>query len=84
MFRFWKKKITIYARRRPSRRHEPIPFESLPFIDNETLDRFLAEPGNVEQLPVDPGEFTSPEIRRMIVSAHLHDASRNAKVVEPA
>jgi hypothetical protein len=57
-------------------------FDSLPFIDNETLDQFLSDRDSVELLPVDPSDFRR-EIQRMIVSAFLHDASTHAKQIEP-
>jgi hypothetical protein len=57
-------------------------FEALPFIDNETLDDFLADQDSVELLPVDPSDYRR-EIQRMIVSAFLHEASRQAKSIEP-
>jgi hypothetical protein len=60
---------------------EQVPFESLPFIDNETLDDFLADQDSVELLPVDPSDYRR-EIQRMIVSAFLHEASTQAKHVE--
>jgi hypothetical protein len=60
---------------------ETAAFESLPFIDNETLDDFLADQGSVELLPVDPSDFRR-EIQRLIVSAFLHEASTQAKNVE--
>ncbi|MCC6947032.1 MAG: hypothetical protein IT539_04615 [Bradyrhizobiaceae bacterium] len=53
----------------------------LPFIDNETLDQFLADPWSVELLPVDPYDYRR-EIQRMIVSAFLHEASHRAKQIE--
>jgi hypothetical protein len=59
-------------------------FDSLPFIDNETLDDFLADQESVELLPVDPREYRR-ELQRLIVSAFLHTASIRAKqVVEAA
>jgi hypothetical protein len=60
---------------------EATPFESLPFIDNETLDDFLADQDSVDLLPVDPYDYRR-EIQRMIVSAFLHEASTQAKQVE--
>jgi len=56
-------------------------YGSLPFIDNETLDQFLADPWSVELLPVDPYDYRR-EIQRMIVSAFLHEASQRAKEIE--
>jgi hypothetical protein len=84
MLRIWRKKTEILAAERPlAIEHEPAPFDSLPYIDNETLDRFLAEPANVELLPVDPYEYR-PELQRLIVSAFFHEASTRAKEVYPA
>jgi len=60
---------------------EPERYGNLPFIDNETLDQFLADPWSVELLPVDPYDFRR-EIQRMIVSAFLHEASQRAKQIE--
>lgn len=60
---------------------ELTPFETLPFIDNETLDDFLADEDSVDLLPVDPYDYRR-EIQRMIVSAFLHEASSQAKQVE--
>jgi hypothetical protein len=81
MFRIWRKKAEILVAERPRAiESQPAPFEHLPFIDNETLDRFLAEPANVELLPVDPYEYR-PELQRLIVSAFFHDASTRAKEV---
>jgi hypothetical protein len=60
---------------------EPECYGNLPFIDNETLDQFLADPWSVELLPVDPYDFRR-EIQRMIVSAFLHEASQRAKQIE--
>ncbi|HEY7459669.1 MAG TPA: hypothetical protein VH765_13050 [Xanthobacteraceae bacterium] len=60
---------------------EPVSFESLPFIDNETLDDFLADEDSVSLLPVDPYDYRR-EIQRMIVSAFLHEASTHAKQIE--
>jgi hypothetical protein len=61
---------------------ETAAFEALPFIDNETLDDFLADQDSVELLPVDPSDYRR-EIQRMIVSAFLHEASTQAKNIEP-
>lgn len=58
-------------------------FGNLPFIDNETLDQFLADPDSVELLPVDPSDYRR-EIQRMIVSAFLREASERAKRIETA
>jgi hypothetical protein len=60
---------------------EPTPFETLPFIDNQTLDDFLSDEDSVDLLPVDPYDYRR-EIQRMIVSAFLHEASSQAKQVE--
>jgi hypothetical protein len=57
------------------------PFDSLPYIDNDTLDEFLSDQDIVEMLPVDPSDFRR-EIQRLIVSAYLHEASQQAKQVE--
>lgn len=62
---------------------EPSSFENLPYIDNETLSHFLAEPANVELLPVDPRDYR-PELQRLIVSAFFHEASTRAKEVVSA
>ncbi|MEX0590223.1 MAG: hypothetical protein WD207_03965 [Xanthobacteraceae bacterium] len=62
---------------------EPATFESLPYIDNETLEEFLADQDSVELLPVDPSEYRR-ELQRLIVSAFLHEASIQAKQVEAA
>jgi hypothetical protein len=62
---------------------EPASFDSLPYIDNETLEQFLADPDSVELLPVDPSDYRR-ELQRLIVSAFLHDASIHAKQVELA
>jgi hypothetical protein len=59
----------------------PEDYGNLPFIDNETLDQFLADPWSVELLPVDPYDYRR-EIQRMIVSAFLHEASQRAKQIE--
>jgi hypothetical protein len=59
------------------------PFDSLPYIDNDTLDEFLSDQDIVEMLPVNPSDFRR-EIQRLIVSAYLHEASRQAKQVEIA
>lgn len=82
MFRIWKRMVKILAAG-PGRagQAEPSSFDSLPYIDNDTLDHFLAEPGNLELLPVDPTEYR-PEIQRMIVSAFFHEASTRAKEVQ--
>ena len=61
--------------------NEPSAFDGLPFIDNEALDDFLADPQSVGMLPVDPSGYRR-EIQRMIVSAFLRDASEQAKSVE--
>jgi hypothetical protein len=84
MFRIWKnrKKISAGTRGHASR-IGPGYFESLPFIDNETLDQFLADPENLERLPVDPTDYR-PEFQRLIVSAFFHEASTRAKRVEHA
>jgi hypothetical protein len=82
MFRIWKKRQKISAGRHiRAARGEPDYFENLPFIDNETLDQFLADPENLERLPVDPTEYR-PEFQRLIVSAFFHEASTRAKRVE--
>jgi hypothetical protein len=62
---------------------EPATFDSLPYIDNETLEEFLADQDSVELLPVDPSEYRR-ELQRLIVSAFLHEASIQAKHVENA
>ena len=84
MFRIWKKRRKIAAGS-PQRTHggEPDYFANLPFIDNETLDQFLADPDNLERLPVDPTEYR-PEFQRLIVSAFFHEASTRAKRIEHA
>jgi hypothetical protein len=78
MFRMWRK-AGIFA---PASNPAPQggPFGHLPFIDNETLDQFLADPDNIERLPVDPSDY-GPAIRRMVVSAFLHEASTSAKEI---
>jgi len=82
MFRIWKKRQKFPAAGpRRTARGEPDYFANLPFIDNETLDQFLADPGNLERLPVDPTEYR-PEFQRLIVSAFFHEASTRAKRVE--
>jgi hypothetical protein len=82
MFRIWKKRQKISAGPHlRAARGEPDDFENLPFIDNETLDQFLADPENLERLPVDPTEYR-PEFQRLIVSAFFHEASTRAKRVE--
>jgi hypothetical protein len=81
MFRMWRMAGAFAAAPKPAPQDEHAPFEHLPFIDNETLDQFLADPGNIERLPVDPSEY-SPSIQRMVVSAFLHEASTQAKEVE--
>ncbi|HEX5779916.1 MAG TPA: hypothetical protein VFY21_13830 [Xanthobacteraceae bacterium] len=83
MFRIWKKRRKFPPARPRRVRGEPDYFASLPFIDNETLDQFLADPGNLERLPVDPTEYR-PEFQRLIVSAFFHEASTRAKHVEHA
>lgn len=80
MFRMWKKAIFATGPA-PVTQGESTPFDILPFIDNETLDQFLADPVNIERLPVDPSDY-SPEIRRMVVSTFLHEASTSAKQIE--
>jgi hypothetical protein len=84
MFRIWKKrrKISAGPHVRPTRGGQNY-FENLPFIDNETLDQFLAVPENLERLPVDPTDYRH-EFQRLIVSAFFHEASTRAKRVEPA
>lgn len=89
MFRLWKKHDILVAE--PVDTVESVdvpeaplaPFENLPYIDNETLDQFLADRDSVELLPVDPSEFRR-ELQRLIVSAFLHEASIQAKYVESA
>lgn len=83
MFRIWKKRRKFPPAGPRRVRGEPDYFASLPFIDNETLDQFLADPGNLERLPVDPTEYR-PEFQRLIVSAFFHEASTRAKHVEHA
>jgi len=84
MFRIWKKRLKIAAGgARRARGGEPDYFANLPFIDNETLDQFLADPDNLERLPVDPTEYR-PEFQRLIVSAFFHEASTRAKRIEHA
>jgi hypothetical protein len=75
-----KQKISI-ARPAPSVQQRHAADHSLPFIDNDTLANFLADPGSVEKLPVNPNGYRR-EIQRMIVSAFLRDASERAKRVE--
>lgn len=82
MFRILRKMTDAWAAEGSRSPSEPSSFESLPYIDNETLDHFLAEPANVELLPVDPYEYR-PEIQRLIVSAFIHEASQRAKEVVP-
>jgi hypothetical protein len=82
MFGIWRK-AKIRLEKPEAELREPGPFDSLPYIDNDTLDEFLADPDNLGRLPVDPTEYR-PEIQRMIVSAFLHEASRQAKVIEHA
>lgn len=82
MFRVWKKRRKISAGPHVrATRGEQDYFENLPFIDNETLDQFLAVPENLERLPVDPTDYR-PEFQRLIVSAFFHEASTRAKRVE--
>jgi hypothetical protein len=82
MFRRRKSKQEILiAHPTPAVQQGPAADQSLPFIDNETLANFLADPGSVEMLPVNPNGY-SQEIQRMIVSAFLRDASEQAKRVE--
>ena len=81
MFRRWKRKQEILIAHPAADANEPSAFNGLPFIDNETLADFLADPRSVEMLPVDPNGY-SREIQRMIVSAFLRDASEQAKSVE--
>jgi hypothetical protein len=81
MFRKRKKQDIIVPEPAETTPVEQIAFESLPFIDNETLDDFLADQDSVELLPVDPSDYRR-EIQRMIVSAFLHEASTQAKHVE--
>lgn len=83
MFRMWRKAKNLLADKTREDPEEPGPFDSLPYIDNDTLDEFLADPENLDRLPVDPSDYR-PEIQRMIVSAFLHEASRQAKVIEHA
>ena len=78
MFRKRKKQDIIVPEPAETTPVEQIAFESLPFIDNETLDDFLADQDSVELLPVDPSDYRR-EIQRMIVSAFLHEASTQAK-----
>ena len=82
MFRIWKKWAMFpVAETVRAARGEAECFANLPFIDNETLDQFLASPGNIERLPVDPTDYR-PEFQRMIVSAFFHEASTRAKEIE--
>jgi hypothetical protein len=83
MFGMWRRRKILLTKPVPAEAKEPGPFDSLPYIDNDTLDEFLADPTNLDRLPVDPSDFR-PEIQRMIVSAFLHEASRQAKVIEHA
>jgi hypothetical protein len=83
MFRMWRKAKVALEKPDPADAKEPGPFDSLPYIDNDTLDEFLADPENLDRLPVDPSDYR-PEIQRMIVSAFLHEASRHAKVIQHA
>lgn len=62
---------------------ERATFDHLPYIDNEALEQFLADPDSVELLPVDPSDYRL-ELQRLIVSAFLHDASIRAKEIEIA
>lgn len=80
MFRDWNWADRFVARFRRGQ-DDADPFSNLPFIDNESLEDFLADPQSVARLPVDPRQF-GPEIQRMIVSAFLHDASTRAKHIE--
>ena len=81
MFRFWKRAGILAAEPVRAPQDEPTSFDSLPFIDNESLDRFLADPDNIDRLPVDPSDYR-PAIQRMIVNAFLHEAAERAKEVE--
>jgi hypothetical protein len=81
MFRMWRKVQILAAEPAPAPQENAASFDHLPFIDNETLDQFLADPDNIDRLPVDPSEYR-PEIQRMIVSAFLHEASTSAKEIE--
>jgi hypothetical protein len=83
MFRMWRKAKNLLADKTQEEPEASGPFDSLPYIDNDTLDEFLADPENLDRLPVDPSDYR-PEIQRMIVSAFLHEASRQAKVIEHA
>lgn len=81
MFRFWKRANIPAAEPVRAPQDEPTSFDNLPFIDNESLDRFLSDPDNIDRLPVDPSDYP-PAIQRMIVSAFLHEASESAKEIE--
>jgi hypothetical protein len=81
MSREWVKQDLLFAACDPAIHGLSAAFDTLPFIDNETLDDFLADESSVELLPVDPSDYRR-EIQRLIVSAFLHEASRQAKPVE--
>ena len=83
MFRIWRKWTRFPVAKSRAARRKRGRFDHLPFIDNETLDQFLASPDNIERLPVDPTEYR-PEFQRLIVSAYIHEASRRAKRIEMA
>ena len=76
-----KQKILIAHPAAPAVQQGPAADQSLPYIDNEALANFLADPGIVVMLPVNPNGYNR-EIQRMIVSAFLRDASEQAKRVE--
>jgi hypothetical protein len=80
MFRQWSWADRFVSRFRAGQ-DEADCFDSLPFIDNESLEDFLADPESVERLPIDPRPF-GQEIQRMIVSAYLHEASSRAKTID--
>jgi hypothetical protein len=48
---------------------------TLPMVDDQTLEAFLAEPRQVGLLPVKPEGFRR-EFQRLIVSAYLHEAAQ--------
>jgi hypothetical protein len=82
MFRQWNWADRFVSKFRAAQ-NDADRFDSLPFIDNESLEDFLADEDSVACLPVDPRPY-GPEIQRMVVSAYIHEASSRAKPVEAA
>jgi hypothetical protein len=76
-----KKQEILIAHPAPATPEGTAADQNLPFIDNETLENFLADPGSVDMLPVNPDGYRR-EIQRMIVSVFLRDASERARSVE--